>query len=600
MIKKWMWMAPVSIVATAGITGGIVGAYFANQSANPYRFYAANPMSGNTTDLIQSYFASAVNGTKMLLLPGFNHTSPMTQALAITQKENEPVYKYMSKTGFTLLDDSYGMPIFDKDGFLDTSTAQPLWTSQVASMQFRTDLGSFIVGIAAAEFLNEYQYYFAPNDNDDLTWATYGGATFSSVTGYMGGLQRGIAFFNEYIAPYATTKDGKPFKKIKQVFLNENTSGNFASGFGPTDGNELIRSFLEKNVDLLVPVAGPQTQQAVRLIKQFGKKTVVLGVDSAAEDDTNSNLELPILGTQEVNGSTKIGGTNKIIQFSSMKKLDQASKLLLDNIENGDNGAPKAKDSTIGGFGYQSLGTTQNGSVGSSEAGYQYFVRAIGLLQAAHQSSNRNNTNGSKISVEETNKIFAIPNNNPETNIPGTSAYKDYWDKAYEKAIKAIEKTKYFQDLNEPSNKIYYTLPAGTVLVDLNDVANAKKWDYSDISNEGKEMMPLYEDKLLPWFIKYYTNGESDQSKWTQIQKNEYSSLQQWFKDNKQEIEKRRDFELTNQLNKEAYEHNKSVIKIILTSSSTPLLDKSFGQSTYVGLVEYWRGQGVDLPMPPS
>ena len=588
MIKKWIWMAPVSVVAAAGITGGIVGAYYANQSANPYRFYAANPTSANTTDLIQSYFAATVNGTKLLLLPGFNHIGPMTQALAISPKENGPVYNYISKTGFTLLDGSYGMPVFDSEGNLDTTVAQPIWSSQVASMQFRTDLGSFITGIAMGEFLNEYQYYLGPG-NDDLTWATYGGATFSSVTSYMGGLQRGIAFFNKYIVPYAKTPEGLPFKPIKQVFLNKEMSGNFASGFGPTDGNELIRSFLEKNVDFLVPVAGPQTQQAVRLVKQFGKKTVILGVDTAAEDDTNSNLELPMVGTEKINGSTEIGGTNKIIQFSSMKKLDTAADLILNRIEKGENGAPTEKDSTIGGFGYQSLGTTQNNSVGVSEAGYQYFVRAVGLLAASEGKH--------EVSKEKIKEIFKV--NNPEIDIPGTDAYKKMWFDKYQDAVKKIEETPYFKALNDSKNKVYYTFDS-TREVKLDDLSGATSWSYADISNEGKEMMPLDEDKLKDWFVKYYTDNQSNETEWTQYQKNEYNSLLQWFKDNNAEIQKRKNFTLKGELSKQAYEHNKSIIKIILTSSSTPLLDKGFGQSTYMGLIDYWKGQGVELPLPPK
>lgn len=596
MIKKRLLFTALGIGVTGAIIGGATGAYYANLNSNPYQYYSSTPISSSNSDMIQTYFAAAVNGTRLMLLPGYIHTAPLTQALAITPQQNEFIYKYMNKSGFVLLDDSYGMPVFSNNK-LNSLVPQPIWSTHVASVQFRTDLGSFLTGIAAGEFLNEYQYYFAPNPNDELTWATYGGATFSSVTGYMGGLQRGIAWFNKHIAPYAKTEDGKPYKPIKQVFVTNSMNGNFVNSFAPTGGNALITQFIDKKVDLLVPVAGPQTQQAVRLIKQYNSRTVVLGVDSACEDDTNSNLPLSTPGSQMVNGSKKIGGTDRIIQFSSMKRLDIADDLVMQHINDGIT-LPTKKDDTVGGFGYQSLGTADNGCVGVSDAGYQYFIRAIQMYVA----TNNGDINSPQHDVSEANiqKIFAIPNDNPETNIPGTKAYEDYWtfDK-YNKYVNFVKETPEFKSLNDPSKKIYYT---------YNGWENGApppngdcQWSYADLPNQGKPMMPLDESKLDQWYKDYDRINPADDGTdkpLTTADQERLASLHEWFKQNANEINERKDFNLQNVLTAENYDKNASLIKVIVSTPGTPLLDKSFSQSAYMGLVMYWKSKKINLPVP--
>ena len=125
---------------------------------------------------------------------------------------------------------------------------------------------------------------------------------------------------------------------------------NFAGGFGTTDGNALINAFLNQKVDALMPVAGDQTTQAVRMIKQLNLRTIVIGVDSASELNTNANQTLPISGYQEVNGSTAIGGTNKIIQFSSLKKMDEMTLGIINNIN--ENIVLPKDIKNVGGLGY--------------------------------------------------------------------------------------------------------------------------------------------------------------------------------------------------------------------------------------------------------
>ncbi|MBR2652603.1 hypothetical protein IKD56_04680, partial [bacterium] len=82
---------------------------------------------------------------------------------------------------------------------------------------------------------------------------------YSSVTSYMGGFQKGINWFNKNIVP---KKSG--YKEIEQVFINNELNGNFSNGFGINDGDDLINRFLDKGVDVIIPIAGTQIGRAAR------------------------------------------------------------------------------------------------------------------------------------------------------------------------------------------------------------------------------------------------------------------------------------------------------------------------------------------------
>lgn len=586
MIKKAFWLVPSILIGTGAIAGGITAGYIVNSKSvfNELRTYTASPTSASNDGLIQSYLAAAVNGTKLISAPGYTHTSPITQALSITKAENSAIYKYMNNLGFLLLDDIYGKPIF-KGNQIDNTAAQPLWTTNVASAQFRTDLGTFLVGIALGEFLNEYQYYFSDDEDHKLTYATYGGSNFSSVTGFMGGLQRGVNFFNQYIVPYAKTSDGRPYMKIEQIFLGEGELQNFAGGFGTTDGNTLINAFLNKKVDALMPVAGDQTTQAVRMIKQLNLRTIVIGVDSASELNTNSNQSLPTSGYKEINGSTAIGGTNNIIQFSSLKKLDQMTYEIANNINN--NIVKPQNGGTIGGFGYHSLGNLENNCVGPSNPGYQYFIRAMKLFMASYNldyqnpQDNLNFSSQSNINDSDLTKIFAIPNSNNQTNIPNTEEYNKYYSNDfYNKYVKVLMQTNVYKSLDLSENK-NYNIPNSNLVC-----------SYADIPNSGSEMMPLDINKIDQWYNTNITTGNpTDDAQ-------RLASIKEWFKENEQTINIRKKFNLENQLEKIKWEENNSIIKVALNAPTISLLDKSFNESAFDGLILYWKSKGVIIKKP--
>ena len=587
MIKKAYWLIPSIIIGVGAIAGGATAGYLVNSHSvfNELRTYTAIPTGTSNDALIQSYLAAAVNGTKLISAPGYTHTAPITQALSITKNQNPAIYEYMNDTGFLLLDDKYGSPIFNSNNEIDLKVSQPLWSTNVASAQFRTDLGSFIVGIALGEFLNEYQYYFATDEDQKLTYATYGGDNFSSVTSYMGGLQKGINFFNKYIVPYSKNAEGQQYLPIEQIILDNQYQQNFCGGFGTTDGNVLINEFLNRKVDALMPVAGDQTNQAVRMIKQNGLRTIVIGVDSASELNTNANQTLAISGYKNVNGSNAIGGTNNIIQFSSLKKLDQMTLQIVNNINN--NIILPSSDSTIGGFGYHSLGNIDNNCVGSSSTGYQYFIRAIKLFMASYSLNPDNPTSDinfgtqAPIDVVVLNNIFAIPSNNPNINIPNTDEYNNYYSNDfYNKYINVLKQTPEYKQLDLPQYKIFDLPPGGITC------------SYADIPNTGSQMMPLNIEELDQWFEQYVAGSDPS------VNEKILNSLKQWFKNNEETINIRKEFNLENQLNKVDWESNNTVIKVALNAPNISLLDKSFNESAFDGLILYWKSKGITISKP--
>lgn len=525
MIKKIYWQPPLVTLGSLAL-GAAFGCatYYARESkAVKYHDFYRQPVVDGTNGIMQAYMAAIENGAKLLTLPGYTHTPPLTAFLDVSKQENLPLYRDANKAGYILLDDLYGLPKLNADGTLNTKEIQPLYSSQVACAMFRTDLGSFITGIAVGEFLNEHQAYFAPQPNDQLTWATYGGDTFSSVTGYMGGLQRGIHYFNQNIVP---KKVG--YKPIKQVFLGASENANFAKSFAATGGNALINQFLAHNVNVLVPVAGNQTQQAVRMIEQYRKHTVVIGVDSPGENDTNTNLPLP--DGQNI-------GNGKIIQFSSIKNLDKIGAAIMDNINHGI--TPQEVKNNLGGFGYISVGTPTNGGVGTSLNGQQYVVNAVDILKPA-----------AKIAT-------------------------------YEQASQVLMRIAQQLGLNEDQNKCY-VIPHASVELQASCF-------YTNLVNQGYAMFPLEANQLDAWIASKPNGVDYTKAK---------SQLLLWLKTHQTEIQDRKDFSLEHQL--DPVNFYPGITQLIINSPSVPLLDKSFTQTSYMGLVYYWRQYNIFLPAPDT
>ena len=341
--KKWLILGGV-ILGIGAISGIVAGGFASSKNADPYRTYYKQPTGDSVQDLISSYYAAVIEGARLLDLPGFTHQVPLETALPEQKFDN---------TGFMLLD----------------SNAITPFTSQIATIQYRVDQGSFLVGIALGMYLNDYKDYFAPNATE-LTWATYGGWNFSSVTSYMAGFQNGIRWFNENIVP-----KHPGMLPLVEKFIGPTNNDNFAGGFGPSQGNTMIARLLQLGINALIPVAGPQSVTAVNMIAAQKLRTALIGVDSPLEKSgAVSNLYLP------KPSSSNVKYPGRIVAFSSLKNLDTTSFQMMKYIDEGISYTDPG-DHDIGGFGFNSLGTLANGGVGISDAGKPYFIQAMKLLK---------------------------------------------------------------------------------------------------------------------------------------------------------------------------------------------------------------------------
>lgn len=358
MIKRKKFWKIFGISASVVVVPTVVvGGYFLIGSADTYRGFYVNPNNDGATGFLNAYRGAVLQGAEILMAAGFNHKAPIEQAFG----EQASFYK---DTGFMLFDSAVS----------SSSLASPnTW-----NITYRADLGSLQTGIGAAVFLNEYKDFFKEAGGDNkLTYAMWGGQSYSSVTSFMGGFQKGVEWANANIGIADPT-----WEPVHQLTTYKNSSNqeipfsDFTGGFGPSEGIGLMRQIVDLKPDILMPVAGPQVWTADNLIKVASPKTILIGVDSPVETDPR-NTDYPY---KDKSGNPI--GNGKRIQFSSLKDLALSGQLALEIINNG-NKAPQTADpkrydnfvdaNGVGGYGTAAVGNIENKCVGVSTPGKKYL-----------------------------------------------------------------------------------------------------------------------------------------------------------------------------------------------------------------------------------
>ena len=401
MVNKKKFKTILISSLTLLVPGLVVGSYFAMKNSNTFYKYFRSPITDDTQGLISAYLSAVSLGSKVVVAAGFDHYAPIEAAF----KQHSDI---LSDTGFLLLDSAT-----DKDSIASYNT----W-----SVNFRSDLGSFRTGVAAAMFLNENQEFFKSlGAGNELTFGMYGGMPYPSVTSFMGGIQHGIKWFNDNLV-------GENYKGItlEPIKIINPTSWNFAGGFGASQGDTIIQRYLvQPDIDMLMPVAGPQVWSAQRKIIELNKKTVIVGVDAAIEDSAqNRTLEFTNNGKQIGNG--------KYVQFSSVKRLDKAVEKALTLINNGNKIPSSASRNDydqfidtdgFGGIGTVAIGNIKNGCVGVSGIGQDYYKDALNI-----SGNTVDGTNDPSLSstLSEKSKMNYYPNFNGTNNdLTGEFNYGD-------------------------------------------------------------------------------------------------------------------------------------------------------------------------------
>ena len=140
---------------------------------------------------------------------------------------------------------------------------------------------------------------------------------------------------------------------------------------------QLSRNLVTQGADMIMAIAGPQTLDLISVVETYNRPVAVLGVDSAQENQ-NINKPFTTLGGKKLKDANgKEISDPKFTQFSAIKKLDSATKQVLEAIFNDKdpNNKTYTGKSFVKGFGYQNIGSLDNNTVGVSDAGLPYVYK---------------------------------------------------------------------------------------------------------------------------------------------------------------------------------------------------------------------------------
>lgn len=131
--------------------------------------------------------------------------------------------------------------------------------ANVQSQVFQTDQAAFLAGYMAAGVTKTGKV------------GTYGGFPIPTVTIFMDGFARGVAYYNEQKGTAV---------EVLGWDINDPEAGLFSSSFDDqAKGKELGNSLMDEGADVILPVAGPVGLGTAAAVKERGN-AYIIGVDS--------------------------------------------------------------------------------------------------------------------------------------------------------------------------------------------------------------------------------------------------------------------------------------------------------------------------------
>ncbi len=380
------------------------------------------PAQDNNQAFQDQYLQALRDKVKVLALPGFPHVAPIN-GLGSYDEENG-LFRFNVADDLQEAINTCAMVMFDGD----------LKNMQNgASVLFRADQPAFLTSLATCEyFLKNLETYHA--NYHDLSVGTYGGTALNTVTIYMGGFQRGLEFFNEFILKnilkdaraYLTSGTESPYgdeyKKIiecsrykgeldnwssledtrKNELINSETGagllhdeysvkmvslGNFDSyftgSFTAGDGIGVTKQLLNRGVSAILPVAGSQTVDSSQEVVNQKSNCFVVGVDTAQENGDAQRNSCYTDKTQAPDGSTS-AQKSKTIRFSGIKDMitvsEEITRLCMEN-KNWDisttSGDQPDPERAICNIGFKTCGNISNGLISISFDGLYFVLSAL-------------------------------------------------------------------------------------------------------------------------------------------------------------------------------------------------------------------------------
>lgn len=303
--------------------------------------------SQTISDFKTAYTMANIMGAKTMILPGCNHNN--TIGWAAGQINN---IIYINGSGQKIHINMNKKKSFAKN---------------ILGLLYYTETSGFYAGIASAIYLNAHQTEY--NSFKNLKGATYGGMDNPNVvSNYMWGFLIALDIFNiiiegnKFLYPNLTQLKNQIFimvhklnhniNNLKKIIKAQNVldskeswfSQSFELGQGKDITNYLLNKTKQSNV--IFPVAGPQIQDTINIIKYSKNKmnnTKVIGVDTKQSQIYNNkyiitsalkNIQLSIFESLNNIYSENCGYNNKIKtwnynKFNSSKcwiNTDQSSK----------------------------------------------------------------------------------------------------------------------------------------------------------------------------------------------------------------------------------------------------------------------------------
>ena len=206
---------------------------------------AAHIEPANVTKIEDGYRTALNNGSKVLVLPGFTHMDH-----ASGKPEINKLFADKKAIGIVV------------DGWLPTGANA---NTRLAPIAYKVEQAAFEAGFAAAKYLVD------KGDNDPKV-GVWQGSNAPGVSNFTIGFLLGVAHYNQTVGH--TVDNTKPLVTFAGSNITLNTS--FEAGHGKTTANSLVAA----GADILLAVAGPQTQDAIEAAKGVTTRDIkVIGVD---------------------------------------------------------------------------------------------------------------------------------------------------------------------------------------------------------------------------------------------------------------------------------------------------------------------------------
>jgi basic membrane lipoprotein Med (substrate-binding protein (PBP1-ABC) superfamily) len=145
----------------------------------------------------------------------------------------------------------------------------------------------------------------------------------------------------------------------------------FSNSFSIGDGKPLVQALLQRGADAILPVAGPQTMDAVKEIQSYKSNCIVVGIDT--EQELNNSVN----GKSSYTDKT---GDSNVIKFSAEKNISDITSQILSLSYAGfsnDSEIPGVDEIKVGSYGYLTVADIKNDGVASSPPSLTYLKEFI-------------------------------------------------------------------------------------------------------------------------------------------------------------------------------------------------------------------------------